>query len=182
MSAAVLLMSGGLDSTTCLYLLRGEGVRVIALGINYGQAHAEELRNAERICATAGVPFHTKTLPPLSPIPGYANVYPGRNLILLAHAASHAATHDASNVVIGCNADDARDYEDCRPGFLNAARLVMPSTIGLRAPLLDLTKTGVVKLASSLDVPIEKTRSCYGPGIPCGRCAACQLRNRSLSQ
>lgn len=116
-------------------------------------------------------------------VPG-ARVVPGRNLVLIAHAINIAAATGASSVWIGCNADDAADYPDCRPPFILAAsRLGEEFGVVVEAPLLHMTKADVVREAQRLGVDVGATWSCYQPTAmckPCGTCNACKLRIAAL--
>lgn len=139
---AVVLLSGGLDSTTSLYWAKKKGYRVVALSIRYGQRHDRELKSARAVARAAGVPLHevAVTLPwlsgssltnaklrlpdmPLSKIGrgGVPSTYvPGRNTIFLSLAVSLADAAGAEAIVIGANALDYSGYPDCRPPFINA--------------------------------------------------------------
>lgn len=139
---AVVLLSGGLDSATCLYWARAQGYRPLALTVHYGQRHGRELRSARALARSAGAPLRavrvalpwlggsalvdpSRRLPdvPLARIGagGIPSTYvPGRNTILLALAASLADAADAEAIVIGANALDYSGYPDCRPAFTRA--------------------------------------------------------------
>ena len=139
---AVVLLSGGLDSTTALYWAKAKGYGIVALSIRYGQRHARELKSARAVARAAGVPIHevSVTLPWLSgssltnknlQIPdmplakigrgGIPSTYvSGRNTIFLSLAVSLADAVSASAVVIGANALDYSGYPDCRPPFIRA--------------------------------------------------------------
>ena len=157
------------------------------LHVQYGQANAEQ----EMIASGAWARSHSLTRELVQcPIradelgigigkPG-ARVVPGRNLALLAVAANRAAAVGCREVWIGCNADDAADYPDCRFEFLqSAAALIMASAgVDVSAPLLGKTKAEVIDLAKHYGIDIGATWSCYEPnsGKPCGTCNACRLR------
>lgn len=183
----VLLFSGGLDSTTCLYRLREELPSGIThcLGVDYGQQHVGELEAARKIALDPSFRGSTWTrwqAPRLQGV-GPANVFPNRNLMLISLAACFAAQVGAKRIVIGCNADDALDYSDCRASFLEAVGdVLLFSGLTLLTPLIDMAKSEVAKEARRLGVPIEATRSCYGPGMDaCGFCPACVLRADALA-
>jgi 7-cyano-7-deazaguanine synthase len=168
----VVLLSGGLDSATCLALTRPAA----ALLVNYGQPHwGHESKAAVTIARElCGSPLYTATitLPTRIDHTDPSMLIPGRNLILLSLAATIA-----DHVVIGANADDYADYPDCRPEFFRAAEPALGVTID--TPLIDMTKREIGKLARKLGVPIESTWSCYYPlpsGQPCGNCDACRHR------
>jgi len=114
-------------------------------------------------------------------------VVAGRNLLLLSHATAYALSVGACRVWIGCNADDAEDYPDCRREFIEAAGMMTWLAYGSRvwAPLIDMNKRQVVAKARELGVDIADTWSCYQPSIarplePCGTCNACRLRASAM--
>jgi 7-cyano-7-deazaguanine synthase len=118
---------------------------------------------------------------------------PARNTVMLALALAHAETVGAEQVFVGVNALDYSGYPDCRPAFLRAfERLAKVATkagvsgrpLRIRAPLLRLTKAGIVKLGTRLGVPFGITQSCYDPvgGRACGRCDACILRRKGFAE
>lgn len=176
---AVLLLSGGIDSTVVAHELSNRGQLALAVGFDYGQPHVQELELAAATADGLGVPFLRQGLMQLYG-EGPANVYPGRNGLMITHAAALALMAGADAVAIGCNADDAADYPDCRSGFLDSLDRAY-SELGVRvlAPLLWMTKKQVIAQARSLGIDLERTRSCYGSGSACGTCAACQLRASS---
>jgi 7-cyano-7-deazaguanine synthase len=206
---AVVLLSGGLDSTTALFWAKKKGLRPIALSVLYGQRHARELVSARRVAKAAGAPLREvrlklpwlKTsalvdraapLPDLplekigqGPLP--ATYVPGRNTIFLALAASLADATGACALVIGANALDYSGYPDCRPAYLaafqRAARLgTKNGRLRVLAPLLRLDKRGIVRLARRLGAPLKLTWSCYRGGRrPCGRCDSCKLRAKGFA-
>ncbi|RMG24931.1 MAG: 7-cyano-7-deazaguanine synthase QueC [Armatimonadetes bacterium] len=199
---AVVLLSGGLDSTTCLALAKGQGYEVYALSVDYGQRHRFELEAAKQLARWADVREHVILPLDLSiwggsaltsgdiPVPkdgpssGIPPTYvPARNTILLACALGLAEVKNADAIFIGVNALDYSGYPDCRPAFLEAfEQLVQVATkatadegrrIQIVAPLLHKTKAEIVRLAHDLGVPIELTVSCYDPD-PQGRpCGLC---------
>lgn len=207
---AVVLLSGGLDSTTALYWAKAKGYDAVALAVLYGQRHAKELKAARAVAKKARVPLHevTLTLPwlagssltntklrlpdlPLAKIGtgGVPSTYvPGRNTMFLALAASLADAAGADAVVIGANALDYSGYPDCRPAFTRAfektARAGTRRTkLQVLAPLLQLDKAGIVRLAKTVGAPLELTWSCYaGTPRPCGRCDSCKLRAKGFRE
>ena len=220
---AVVLLSGGLDSATCLAVARRDGFAAHALSVDYGQRHRAELSAARRVASALGAASHTVVKVDLSALGGSAltsaaidvpkgradeeigrgipvTYVPARNTVLLAVATAAAEALGADAVYLGINALDSSGYPDCRPEFLDAfreaARLgtkrgVEGRPVEFRAPLLSETKAGIVRLALSLQVPVEMTLSCYDPppsrgdDVPaahCGRCDACRLRRRGYQQ
>ena len=204
MSGAVVLFSGGMDSTCCLFFARGQYRRVHALAVDYGQRHAEqELLAARRIAAKLEVPLTLMqmridwqaTLCALSrPLrsgldeDGVSHAFvPGRNLHLLTIAAAHARKVDAAAVVIGCCADDANAFPDCRREFLESTSRVLSLALGreivVTAPLVGTFKRDVVADAMpALRALLKESWSCYTPRgqEPCGECDACRLRTRAF--
>lgn len=210
MRKAVVLLSGGLDSTTALYWAKTKGYAPVALAVQYGQRHAKELKAARRVAKAARVPLHEVTLRlpwlggssltnarlrlpdlPLSKIGtgGVPSTYvPGRNTMFLSLAASLADAVGADVVVIGANALDYSGYPDCRPPFIrafeSAAREGTRRTkLKVLAPLLRLDKAGIVRLAARVRAPLAATWSCYaGTPSPCGRCDSCKLRAKGFRE
>jgi 7-cyano-7-deazaguanine synthase len=200
---AVVLLSGGLDSATCLLIARAEGFEVFALSFDYGQRNRVELDRARALAAACDAKSH-RVIPlelssaeasaltnPSRPIPRNrlgetaipATYVPGRNTILLAHAVSHGEAVGAGDIFIGANALDYSGYPDCRPEFLEAFERVanLGTKAGaqgelvfrIRAPLLRMTKGEIVRRAATLGLDFSMTSSCYDPG-PAGRpCGTC---------
>lgn len=194
MKKAVVLFSGGLDSTTCLYWALDKGYECETLTVSYGQKHEREVRSARQIAEKLGVKQHFVTLefpwlassslvdknqriPDLSmqeiesgKIP--STYVPGRNLVFLSVAASLMDAIGADAIVAGPNAVDFSGYPDCTPAFFNAAREAINRgtergvTCGVEvlAPLMDLSKADIVRLGARLGVPFELTWSCYSGG------------------
>jgi len=202
MRPAVVLFSGGLDSSTCLAVARSEGFAPHALAVRYGQRHAFELQAAERVAEALGVPLKTVELD-LRAIGGSAltadiavpkeglsqgipvTYVPARNTVLLGLALGFAETLQARDIYIGVNAIDYSGYPDCRPAFIEAfEKLANVATAAggpyaIHAPLLNLSKVEIVRLGTRLAVPYALTHSCYDPdaeGRACGRCDSCRLR------
>jgi 7-cyano-7-deazaguanine synthase len=213
---AVVLLSGGLDSATCLAIARRDGFEAHCLSVDYGQRHRGELAAARRVAHALGAKGHRTVRVDLSgfggsaltdariPVPKGrsaarmsreipATYVPARNTVLLSLAIAHAETIGAEDVFIGVNAIDYSGYPDCRPEFLRAfervARLATRSGVSgrplrIRAPLLRLSKAGIVRAGTALGVPYELTRSCYDPvhGRACGLCDACVLRRKGFDE
>lgn len=206
---AVVLLSGGLDSTTALYWSKSKGYAPVALCVDYGQRHARELNSARRVARKAHVPLHEArvnlpwlkvssllnkdlALPDMSlskigrSIP--TTYVPGRNTVFLALGVSLADAIGAQAVVLGANVLDYSGYPDCRPEYLKAFAKV--AALGARsagikivAPLIHLDKSGIIKLARKVAAPLELTWSCYAGGrAPCGRCDSCKLRAKGFEE
>ncbi len=208
MKRAVVLLSGGLDSATATAWARGRGFEVIALTVDYGQRHRAELDAARAVATSLGVRDHRFIGVDLRAIGGSAltaeidvpldraqigsgvpvTYVPARNLVFLGLLAGLGEVVGARDLVIGVNALDYSGYPDCRPEFLHAfAEAVRLGTkVGVEqggfevhAPLLHLSKAGIIRLGAALGVDYSRTLSCYDPPrafVHCGRCDACQLR------
>lgn len=191
---AIVLFSGGLDSTTCLYWALNQGYECEALTVSYGQRHDREVLAAQLIARNLGVKHHmiTLNLPWLAtsslvdknqsipdvavediPNAGVPTTYvPGRNLMFLSIAGSLLDSVGATAIVAGPNAIDFSGYPDCTPAFFKAAADALNrgtvsgvnEGIEVLAPLMRLSKAEIVKLASQLKVPFEQTWSCYAGG------------------
>ena len=191
---AIVLFSGGLDSTTCLYWALAHGYECEALTVSYGQRHEREVQSAQAIARKLGVKHHliTLDLPWLSccslvdknkqlpdvalediPKEGIPSTYvPGRNLMFLAIAGSLLDAVGADAIIAGPNAVDFSGYPDCTPAFFKAAaealnrgtKTGVSEGIEVLAPLMRLSKAQIVKLAANLKVPFELTWSCYAGG------------------
>jgi 7-cyano-7-deazaguanine synthase len=212
---AVVLLSGGLDSTTVLAIAQSEGYVPYALSFRYGQRHVVELEAARRIAAAAGVEhvvaeidlrvFGGSALTADIAVPkgrsdeemgdGIPITYvPARNTIFLSFALAWAETLAASDVFVGVNALDYSGYPDCRPEYIEAfERMANLATkagvegtqrLRIHAPLMQLTKEGIIRRGLELGVDYAVTQSCYDPdaqGRACGGCDACRLRLRGFA-
>jgi 7-cyano-7-deazaguanine synthase len=200
--AAVVLLSGGLDSATAAALARRDGWTVHALTVRYGQTHAQEMVAARRVAAALGVARHLEldvnlaafggsalvgdgTIPRDRPLEsaGIPPTYvPARNTVLLALALAWAETLEAERIVIGVNALDYSGYPDCRPEYIAAfeylATLATKAGIAGRplriwAPLQHLTKAAIIRLGIELGVDYGLTLSCYEPDAGGRPCGHC---------
>ena len=209
--AAVVLGSGGLDSSTVLAIAREAGFELFALTINYGQRHAHELQAASRVAAAFDVAQHLvlpldlraiggSALTSSTPVPKHRTVeeigegipityVPARNTLFLSLALGWAETLGAFDIFVGVNAVDYSGYPDCRPEFIDAfqrlANLATKAGVEgkgawrIHTPLIDLTKSEIIRRGTELGVDYGLTLSCYDPseaGLPCGECDACLLR------
>lgn len=203
---ALLLYSGGLDSTTLLYAFRGN--IAACLFLDYGQKHGpREFEAAYGICLDLDVPLVQQTvqLPTsvrqssaltsnLLSIPHdvhheapeqVVTVVPGRNMILVATAVAVAQAIDCDHVLVGAHLGDHAIYPDCRPEFFSGLCAATMSAYGVVvwAPFARWSKARVVAKARQLDVPIERTWTCYvGGAEPCGTCASCRERTEALNK
>jgi 7-cyano-7-deazaguanine synthase len=206
---AIVLLSGGLDSTTTFFYARRQGFRCHALIFDYGQRHKKEIRQAQKIAQAVGCDYKivkvalpwkgSSLLDETIPLPQNRRVnervipstyVPARNIIFLSFAVSYAEAIGAKSVFIGANAIDYSGYPDCRPEFYRAYRHVLEKGlksgvegrgIEIVTPLIRKTKSEIITLGLKLGVPFHLTWSCYKGGKrPCGRCDSCCLRRRGF--
>ena len=173
---SVVLLSGGIDSAVCLTLQRKS--HTYAVGIDYGQPHAIELRYAKQIAAQENVPFEILQMPTCKKSDDV--VFNGRNFAMIGLAVAYAAGAGATKIVVGSNFTDFARFPDCRPEFFKCVNQALDAAkygIWVSAPLLHKTKKQVMQMAKNLKV--GATWSCYSPieSEPCGECLACQVRN-----
>jgi len=210
-SAAVVLLSGGLDSATALAMAREQGFICHALSVDYGQRHAAELAAASHVARAGGAREHRtmrvdlagiggsaltdlKVAVPEEPRAGIPVTYvPARNTIMLALALAWAEVLGARDLFIGVNVLDSSGYPDCRPEFIAAfaalAALATKAAVEgrpcrVRAPLITLTKAEIIREGTRLGVDYRQTVSCYqadAEGRACGRCDACRLRRTGFA-
>ncbi len=202
MPAAVVLLSGGLDSYTAAAVARRDGFDLFALTVRYGQRHAVELAAARRVAAALGVVRHLEIDVELSRLGGSAltadiavpkdqpidpavipvTYVPARNTVFLSIALGWAEVVGATDLVIGVNALDYSGYPDCRPEFIRAFEAL--AAVGTRAgvegaafrvhtPLIALSKAEIVRLGLSLGLDYGLTHSCYDPSADGGPCGHC---------
>ena len=205
----VLILSGGMDSTTLLYFLLNRGHEVHALSFDYGQKHNKELLCASLSCQKLKVPHRiipfTDDLKYLisnsaltdntTQIPQghYADenmkvtVVPNRNMIMLALAAGYAISIGAKNLAYAAHAGDHTIYPDCRPEFMLAMSTALclchfDDGITLLAPFMHINKNDICVIGTKLNVPFEDTWTCYvGGQEPCGKCGACVERAEAFA-
>jgi 7-cyano-7-deazaguanine synthase len=205
-SAAVVLLSGGLDSATALAIAREEGFVCHALSVDYAQRHNAELEAARRVARALGAREHrimrvdlagiggsalTDTAIPVpeSPSAGIPVTYvPARNTIMLSLALAWAEVLEARDIFIGVNFLDSSGYPDCRPEFIDAYEVlaavatkagVEGKPCRIHAPLIRWSKAEIIGAGTRLGVDYAQTVSCYqadAEGRACGRCDACRLR------
>jgi len=214
---AICLLSGGLDSSTCLAFARREGFECYALSFDYGQRHRVELEAAGRVARALGATRHVTAEIDLRVFGGSAltdnidvpkgrtaadmshgipiTYVPARNTVFLSFALAWAETIGAADIFIGVNAIDYSGYPDCRPEFIEAfERMANLATaagvegrthLRIHTPLLQLSKSEIVCLASDLKVDLRLTHSCYDPderGRACGACDSCILRRKGFEE
>ncbi|MCL2390748.1 MAG: 7-cyano-7-deazaguanine synthase QueC [Endomicrobia bacterium] len=201
---AIVLFSGGLDSTTVLYYALSKKYNCLCLIFDYGQRHNKEIasaiKTAKRLKVNYSVvrlmlpwskdvltnknkkvPSHKKisgTIPP--------TYVPGRNTLFLSFGLSCAESINAEKIFIGANALDFSGYPDCKPQFINAYNDLLKSLglkIKVEAPLVRMTKAQIIKLGTKLKTPYQHTWSCYnGSKNPCGVCDSCKLRAKGFHE
>ncbi|MDR0733397.1 MAG: 7-cyano-7-deazaguanine synthase QueC [Dysgonamonadaceae bacterium] len=208
--SALVLHSGGQDSTTCLFWALKKFKEVRTLCISYGQRHAQEVAIAQKIAKNADVPFqvsdagiisllsdnsltnHNLVMDREKPENSYPNTFvPGRNLFFLTIAAVIARSHGIKNIIIGVSQADYSGYPDCRDTFIHSANttlnLAMDEQFIIHTPLMWLSKAETWALADELgvfDIVKNDTLTCYN-GVAaegCGHCPACKLRNDGLME
>lgn len=202
----VLLLSGGIDSTTLLYHLIAQHAQVFCILFDYGQRHRRELSSAIRIADHCNVSYVHMGLYALrdilgkSVLTGYgevpeghykegnmqATVVPNRNMIMLSIAAGYAINIDSSIIAYAAHAGDHAIYPDCRREFVNALSSVLRvahyTPVELYTPFIDMPKHAIVARGLHLRVPYEDTWSCYvGSDVACGRCGTCVERLEAFS-
>jgi 7-cyano-7-deazaguanine synthase len=207
---AVILVSGGLDSTTVLAMAKAQGYECYTLTFDYGQRHRAELQAAERVSDTLGDVEHKVVHLNLDSIGGSAltdasidvpeeetegipiTYVPARNTVFLSIALGWAEVIGAHDIFIGVNAVDYSGYPDCRPEFIAsfeamanlATRVgVEGETIRINTPLMELTKGDIIKAGVALGVDYAPTVSCYqatDDGLACGLCDSCRLRRQGF--
>ncbi len=191
---AVVLLSGGLDSTVCMAVAAAAGCELLPISFDYQQRHSRELASARRVAAHYGIVRHLVITTNMAAIGGSAltdmavdvpagdvarpdipaTYVPARNLIFLSYALAYAESSGAERIFIGVNALDYSGYPDCRPEFIALfQRLADYSTkaavqdgrrITVETPLVALAKKDIVLLGNKLGAPLHLTTSCYAGG------------------
>ena len=207
---ALVVFSGGQDSTTCLFWAKRRFRKVVALSFVYGQKHVKEVELARAIARKADVEFHvmdvsfigrlgknslTDTslrMDEVKPEDSYPNTFvPGRNLFFLSIAAVFAREHGISQLVTGVSQTDFSGYPDCRDAFVKSLNvtlnLAMDEQFVIHTPLMWIDKEATWALADELgvlDLVRNETLTCYNgiPGDGCGHCPACRLRREGLEK
>jgi 7-cyano-7-deazaguanine synthase len=209
---AVILVSGGLDSTTVVAMAKSQGYDCYTLSFDYGQRHRSELEAAHRVSKLMAVHEHKVVKLDLGTIGGSAltdnaidipeeettgipvTYVPARNTVFLSIALGWAEVLGANDIFLGVNAVDYSGYPDCRPEYISAfeavANLATKSGVEgqklhIHAPLIDMTKAEIVHGGLALGVDYSQTVSCYqadSEGRACGRCESCRLRKQGFEQ
>lgn len=212
MPHAVVLLSGGLDSATCLALAREQGFEITALSFDYGQRHNAELAASQRVAAALGVRDHRVMRLDLGLIGGSAltdkdiavpeqasegipvTYVPARNTVFLAFALGLAEVTQSQDIFIGVNAVDYSGYPDCRPEFIDAFTTLanLATKVGvegermrIQTPLIALSKAEIIHTGLRLGLDYSLTVSCYQAdteGRACGRCDSCRLRRLGFEE
>ena len=207
---AVVLVSGGLDSATCLAIAKNSGYSCYALSFDYGQRASSELEAASRLAGDADVVEHKTVKLDMGQIGGSAltdaaisipeeestgipiTYVPARNTVFLSYALAWAEVVAADAIYIGVNSLDYSGYPDCRPAYIKAFQKVINlatkmgvegKSINLATPLIDLTKAEIIKAGIRLGVDYGLTVSCYQAtedGLACGRCDSCRFRKQGF--
>lgn len=199
---AVLLLSGGMDSTTLLWWMKTQNITEIhTIAIDYGQRHRIELESSEKLSQMAKTQSHrvlkldltqiggnpltdaTKTVPAASDKQQINTVVPYRNMLFVTLASAWAETQGIANLYLSPVKDDFEAYRDCRRDFYNALEQALSlgathdTKVKIHTPFVDKWKTEVVKIGLDLGVPYEHTHTCYeGQRPACGKCDACTER------
>ncbi|MBP8923989.1 MAG: 7-cyano-7-deazaguanine synthase QueC [Thauera sp.] len=199
---AVVLLSGGLDSATCLAIARDLGFETYALSVAYGQRHAAELDASRRVAAALGAREHRTASVNLGQFGGSALTDPGiavpmdedaggipvtyvpaRNTVMLSIALAWAEVLGANDIFVGVNAVDYSGYPDCRPAFIEAfedmANLatkagVEGARLRIHAPLIDLSKADIIRRGVALGVDYGITITCYQADDEGRACGGCE--------
>ena len=208
----VVLLSGGLDSSTVTGIAKQAKAKIFGLSFDYGQRHKKELDSATIIAKHFNIEEFKIIKLDLSlwggssltdnqkniPIEGIQtnkipNTYvPGRNTIFISVALSYAEAIEADYIGLGVNALDYSGYPDCRPDYIKKFQELADlankrgrenNPIKLWTPLIDLNKEEIIELAFSNNVPLDKTWSCYsGKSKPCGKCDSCRIRDKAYQK
>lgn len=202
---AVVVLSGGMDSTTLLYDVKNLGYDVYALSFDYGQKHVKELVAARNTCDKLGIPHKILNIQVLNEVAPSAltrkdwnvpeghyeaenmkqTVVPNRNMVMLSLATSYAISIKAESLWIGAHSGDHAIYPDCRKSFLLALKEAIAlcdwHKISLEAPYVEMSKGDIVKRGVKLGVDYSLTWSCYkGDEKACGKCGTCVERLEAM--
>lgn len=206
MNKTIVVLSGGLDSTTVLYELIAQGKQVKAISFNYGQKHEKELEYAAKTCVKLGIEHKVVDMTFLKelvsnsaltsdlavPEGHYADenmkltVVPNRNMVMASIAIAWAVNLDFDEVALGVHAGDHAIYPDCRPLFIEELTAIAKDAnfkaINIYTPFLYFSKTDIVTKGIQLGVDYSLTWTCYvGGEKPCGKCGSCREREESFN-
>ncbi|TKD72573.1 7-cyano-7-deazaguanine synthase QueC [Pseudalkalibacillus hwajinpoensis] len=209
---AVIVLSGGLDSTTCMGMAKEKGYELYPITFHYGQKHNREVEQAKKVADYYDAPDHRiVNISFLNQIGGSAltddsidvpkdmdedeipvTYVPARNMIFLSLASAYAEVIGAEAIYIGVSAVDYSGYPDCRPEFIQSMNETVNlatkagatgSEMKIETPLIDLTKADTVSEGLRLNVPYDLTTSCYnGEEEACGECDSCRLRLKGFEE
>jgi len=203
---AILLLSGGIDSTTLLSKLSSDGYEIVAVSFHYGQKHEIEINYAKKNAEKYGVKKHhiielDKLLFKSSALvnreidiatyesnelpEGQVDAYvPFRNLLFISTALSLAESFNINEIYLAFNSDDKANFWDCRTEFVERVNAItsLNTSIQIKTPFINLSKTEVVKLARQLNVDLNNTITCYQPNesTECGVCLSCVTKQKAL--
>lgn len=203
---AILLLSGGIDSTTLLAKLSSENYEVVAISFHYGQKHDIEINYAKKNAEKYDVIKHhiielDKTLFKSSALvnhdidiatykneevpEGQVNAYvPFRNMLFISTALSLAESMKINEVYLAFNRDDSNNFWDCKIDFVEKvnAIIALDSSIEIKTPFINLSKTEIIRIANQLKVNLQETITCYAPNeeIECGICLSCVTKQKAL--
>ncbi|MGI9553368.1 MAG: 7-cyano-7-deazaguanine synthase QueC [Thermodesulfobacteriota bacterium] len=209
---AVIILSGGIDSSTLCYKFAAENFDIYSLTIIYGQRHSREIDSAKLIAGKLGISHKIVDLSQLKQLlsgsaltdPGVevprvpekteyfetlkSTIVPNRNAIFLSVAIGYAQSIGANKIFFGAHHSDRGVYPDCRKEFVEAFEIAERlandnQDLRIEAPFVEMDKSEVVGLGSSLNVPFESTWTCYvGGELHCGACSACNERKRAFTE
>ena len=212
MKKAVVMLSGGLDSATCLAMARDRGYQCYTIAFDYGQRTRSELDAAKRVSAALGAVSHRVIELGMGNIGGSAltdhsievpeeggdgipvTYVPARNTVFLSLALGLAEVVDAEAIYIGVNAVDYSGYPDCRPAFIEAFQAmaglatkagVEGRPVTIETPLMHLSKAQIIQAGTALGLDYGLTVSCYQAdenGNACGKCDSCRLRKQGFDE
>ena len=207
MKTAIIIFSGGLDSTTLLYWLRNKKYKIYALSFDYGQRHLKEIQMAKAICQKLEILQEIIKLDIQKLISNSAlmdknqelpkehythenqkiTVVANRNMVMLSLAVAYAENLGIKEVYYAAHKNDEAIYPDCRKRFVEqlskASQLGTYNKVKIKAPFVKKYKWELVKLGNRLKVPFEKTWSCYnGKEKACGKCGTCVERLEAFDE
>lgn len=206
---AVVLLSGGLDSTTCMAVAASEGYELYPISFDYNQRHKRELECAKNVAKHFNAKEHrilkldnvggSALTDPNIDVPDYnggdeipVTYVPARNILFLSYALGYAEVIGAEAIFIGVSSVDYSGYPDCRPEFIEAfqrvaevgtAAGVKGNSVKIITPIINLSKADTIKLGMKLGAPYKLTTSCYRGGEKaCGECDSCTLRLKGFRE